>query len=653
MICFYYDILFMKKYFIFCLVVVASLLQSRVAAATHYVLLNSGNLRVFPDSCLQQWESQDDKLVFTALDGSQYCYPMADVVFCGEESPRELPVITSFKINNKYNYQVITDATATIEGDVITVQVLGIGKRLTPSFSIGGGAEGLVPEAWVNGVKQVSKESRLRFDGDVTYLVGYSGDKILAPRVNNTFGMEQFGRSYTVKVLFLTDQATAVPRIDINTVNGEPISSKEYYLDAEIIIDGAGIFPSMTDSVKVKGRGNSTWSSNPDAKNPYRLKFASKRKPLGLKNAKSWVLLANKSRGSMMTNPIGMLIAYLLDLPFPNHMIPVDLYVNGVCKGSYTFTEKVGFSNNSIDLEHEEVAALIEMERNFDEAITQMYPSPGYYLPIMVQEPEFGVDESFVTLDIVKQRFNAFESAVKNGGDLAPHVDVESLARYMLMNEYILNREILWPKSTYFYHTDMLSDTGRFVFGPAWDMDYGFGFGTGGNYFAVSTSEDFYQTSINSSGKRFFTDIHNRTDVGRQVYKAFKAFMGEKLDELCEFCQDYYEYAAPSFEHNAEVWSEETFNYSYQAYTEAPQWLRSRAQKLLLQLAALYCVAGDVNGNCEVDMDDLTLLINYLLTNDSTGMDLLAADVSGDGHVTMDDLTDLINYLLTGSASLD
>ena len=129
--------------------------------------------------------------------------------------------------------------------------------------------------------------------------------------------------------------------------------------------------------------------------------------------------------------------------------------------------------------------------------------------------------------------------------------------------------------------------------------------------------------------------------------------MGEKLDELCEFCQDYYEYAAPSFEHNAEVWSDETFNYSYQAYTEAPQWLRSRAQKLLLQLAALYCVAGDVNGNCEVDMDDLTLLINYLLTNDSTGMDLLAADVSGDGHVTMDDLTDLINYLLTGSASLD
>ena len=64
MTCFHYDILFMKKYFIFCLVVVASLLQSRVAAATHYVLLNSGYLRVFPDSCLQQWESQDDKLVF-------------------------------------------------------------------------------------------------------------------------------------------------------------------------------------------------------------------------------------------------------------------------------------------------------------------------------------------------------------------------------------------------------------------------------------------------------------------------------------------------------------------------------------------------------------------------------------------------------------
>lgn len=618
-----------------------------ITASTHYVLLTSGRLCVFPDSCLQQWSNQDDTLVFTALDGSRYSFAQENVISCGDEEPRELPSITSFKINNKYNYQVIGDAIGVIDGNIITVQVLGIGKRLTPSFTVTGGVDGLDATAWVNGVKQVNKESRLRFADEVQYLVGYPGDMVLSPKGINRYGMVQYGRSYTVQAQFLTDQTTTVPRIEINTVGGEPISSKEYYLDAEIIIDGAGIFPSMTDSVKVKGRGNSSWSPDPDAKNPYRLKFASKRKPLGLKNGKSWVLSANRNRGSLMTNPIGMMVANLLGLPVPNHMIPVDLYVNGVNKGSYVFTEKVGLSNNSVDLDNEEVAALIELERYFDEAITQMYPSPGYYLPVMVQAPKFGEDETFVTLDIVKQRFNAFESAVKNGGDISPHVDMESLARYMIMNEYILNREIFWPKSTYFYHTDMLSDTGRFVFGPAWDLDYGFGYETDEDFFYTLTNQDFYETTIHASGWRFFTAIHGREDVGRLTYQVFREFMGDKLDELCEFCQDYYEFASPSLQSNAEVWSEEDFNYAYQALTQAPRWLRSRANELLAQLAAVYSVAGDVNGNGVVNMDDLAALVNYLVFADDTGLDLVAADMDGDKAVNMDDLTSLIYYLVT------
>ena len=639
----------MRKSFIFILLVAACLLQSRAVASTHYVLLKGGALHVFPDECLQQWGNQGGSLVFTALDGTSYTYATGNVVSCTDESPRPLPEITSFKFNNKYNYQVVTDAIGTIEGDMITVQVIGIGKRLTPSFTIAGGVEGLEHAAWVDGVKQVSKESRLRFDGDVTYLVGYPGDQILANAGGNRYAMVQYGRSYTVQTLFLTDQATTVPRIDINTVGGVPISSKEYYLDAEIIIDGAGVFPSMTDSVQVKGRGNSSWSSNPDAKNPYRLKFASKRKPLGLTSGKSWILLANSIRGSMLTNPIGMKAASLLGLPAVNHMIPVELYVNGVYKGSYTFTEKPGLSNNSVELDTEDRAAFIELDRYFDEALTQMYASPGYYLPVMVKEPEFGVDQTFVTLAIVKQRFNALESAVKNGGDLAAHADLEALARFMIMNEYILNREIMWPKSTYLYHPDMLSDSARFIFGPAWDLDYAFGFETGNNYFYTSTNQDFYQSTITNSGWRFFSAIHARSDVGRLAYRAWKTFMRDGLDELCEFCQDYYAYAAPSLQHNGQALPNENFSYSYQATTQAPRWLRLRAEDLLLQLQTLFRIPGDVTGDCEVTMDDLTALVNYLLTGAATGMDMVAADVTGEGDVDMQDLTGLINFLLAGS----
>ena len=60
---------------------------------------------------------------------------------------------------------------------------------------------------------------------------------------------------------------------------------------------------------------------------------------------------------------------------------------------------------------------------------------------------------------------------------------------------------------------------------------------------------------------------------------------------------------------------------------------------------------GDVNGDNAISMDDLTALINYLLTNDPTGINMQGADVDGNTEISMDDLTVLINMLLTGSSS--
>lgn len=58
-------------------------------------------------------------------------------------------------------------------------------------------------------------------------------------------------------------------------------------------------------------------------------------------------------------------------------------------------------------------------------------------------------------------------------------------------------------------------------------------------------------------------------------------------------------------------------------------------------------IPGDVDGNGQIEMDDLTKLINYLLTGDLTGIDPLGANVNGVGEIDMDDLTALVNKLLT------
>ena len=69
---------------------------------------------------------------------------------------------------------------------------------------------------------------------------------------------------------------------------------------------------------------------------------------------------------------------------------------------------------------------------------------------------------------------------------------------------------------------------------------------------------------------------------------------------------------------------------SYETYVAPPAFLR-----------------GDVNDDGFVTITDVTALINYLLTDDATGINLDAADCNLNDSVNISDVTALINYLLT------
>ncbi len=58
-------------------------------------------------------------------------------------------------------------------------------------------------------------------------------------------------------------------------------------------------------------------------------------------------------------------------------------------------------------------------------------------------------------------------------------------------------------------------------------------------------------------------------------------------------------------------------------------------------------ISGDVNGDGKVSIDDVTTLINYLLTKDASQIVMENADVESDGRISIDDVTGLINQLLT------
>ena len=416
------------------------------------------------------------------------------------------------------------------------------------------------------------------------------------PTYANRF--EPFGTDYQLHLDWL--KPTGILRIELN---GDIPSSKDYYFDSEITIDGAGFYPSMAATeVQIKGRGNSSWSSNMYSKNPYRLKFAEKQKPFGMKSGKSWVLLANRQSGSMLTNAIGMYAAGLIGADGANHIVPVDLFMNDMYWGSYNFTEKVGLANNSIDLEDESMACRIELDTYTDE---QIYKSDPYRIPVKIKDPDFSEGSAEITSDQIMARFNAFTQLVKNGEDISQEVDVESMARFLVVDELILNYELLHPKSTFLYHENVLEDTCKWKWGPIWDLDWSYGYEGTSTYFQRGAS-DVYWSGKSMEATTFIKRMRQCGEpLDRAMYKYWSRFMRLYLEELIDYCDDYYAFAKPTIStNNSSVFRGDKDYSDYATITEnAKRWLRQRATAAYSQLTPYEMSDDEILGIPE-DEDD-------------------------------------------------
>lgn len=604
-----------------------------------HVFLANGGLEAYPLEYVTSYQETDGRLVIETNIGKTFSYSLGEVSSVTESKPADFPTFESFKFNNKYNDQVLTDCIGTIDSDTVFVTVGAIGKRLTPSFKL---PDNVVTEVFVNGELQNSKISRLRFDHDIYYTITRPSNTILLPTPDSTdYTMQPYGRIMRVHVDWLTDKATSVPRIDINIANGEFVTSKDYFLDAEITIDGQGVFPDMAKTpVQIKGRGNSSWGW---PKRPYRLKFENKVKPFGMTKGKSWVLLANYQTGSLMANAIGMKAANLIQTVAPNHIVPVELYINGEYQGSYNFTEKVGFSNNSIDLANEDAAALLELDTYYDEPEGQKFRTQHYRLPINVKEPDFSEGTSSITLQTVQDSFNQFEDSLYNKKSISSFVDEEQLVRYMMVNELILNYEFYHPKSTFCYRENFLSDQSKYIFGPVWDLDWAFGYERHSNYFLNEANIDYWTEMPYMEAVRFVQDLRFSSPKLTWKYKKnWEKFMNDDLAEIMEYAQDYYDYAHTSFEHNKELWGDYT-DYASQAVA-ASRWLEQRASKVYAGI--LQNLTGDVNGDGKLTIVDVTSIISHIHGQTPSDFNEATADMNGDGVVDNTDVKTVIDIIL-------
>lgn len=382
----------------------------------------------------------------------------------------------------------------------------------------------------------------------------------------------------------LSEQGFHIPRMEIHIDGGAFVTDKKNFLKALIKIDGGGYYPDMTDSVWIRGRGNSTWNAdNPHDKNPYRLKFREKVSPFGLEKGKNWILLTNKQRHSMMANAIGMKAARLVRVQAANHIIPIDLFINGEYRGNYNFTEKVGLADNSVKLADQSRAALLELDTYFDE--THKFHSNLYNLPVNIKDHHFRKGEKAAMLDYIQTGFDQLCFALQNEGKISHLVDVDQLARYLMVNELIGNYEIMHPKSLFLYKEDFTSPDSKFVFGPIWDLNWTFGYEQDRDYGTADPKIDFWNAPAHFENKRFINDLLFKDKSVYQAYcKVWADFMENHLQELLDYCDVYYQYTKDSFLKNADKWSD---GKDYRTVAQnMKNWLERRAHHIYSRLSS-------------------------------------------------------------------
>ena len=409
-----------------------------------------------------------------------------------------------------------------------------------------------------------------------------------------------YGKEYDVVVDFLTDHPTTpyrVPRVDIWFGDNETWSSsmwigrygKNFYEDATIQINGGGVFPDLPATpMQIRGRGNSSWSNSSNSKNPYRIKFEEKQKPFGMTKGRSWVLLANKQSNSMTTNALAMKIADMVETQGCNHIIPVELYINNQYRGSYNFTEKIGFHNNSIDLEDESYATMLELDSYYDEVYK--FRDGSYNLPVNIKEPDFTdpTEETSLTINDIQRAFNNLTRDMKSSPEYA-NFDVESVVRAMLVNDLVRNTECKHPKSWYIYNPN-IEVVEPWMLGPVWDFDWAYGYEGSGQYFIRDAEIDLFdKMSGGDIGRPFFLQLLRGSEKVKKAYfLLWTEFLNSgKFDELMEYIDDYYEYVRPSFEHNAYgdagyLWGDGTQYATTNA--NAKNWLTKRANYIYTHL---------------------------------------------------------------------
>ncbi|MCM1348433.1 MAG: CotH kinase family protein [Firmicutes bacterium] len=395
---------------------------------------------------------------------------------------------------------------------------------------------------------------------DITYSGGTAGfNKVTVTTMNDA-------QSVSMDVVdSVVVRQTAIPDIYVNLTDYPDITdlfktggfTKSTIYAATLRMDGNGMYDDLPEqTVEFRGRGNSTWNF---AKTPYRFKMSKKTSVCGMKKAKTFALIANYIDPSLMRNAISLWTANELGLPFSNHSIPVNMYLNGHYKGAYIITEKIGTGSGSVDID-EATGMLFELDSNYDEDFKFTYTFANNNrkrLPVMVKDP----DLTEVKADASERQeyfrqwtndFTEMANVVVNPGTkkLADYIDLKDAAAYVLVNSLACNKELCHPKSLYI-HKEGLGKDYLYHFGPVWDFDWSYGYD---GLTIINYNRGLFDSDGDYAGGSFMKALVSNKEF-QEVYKeVWDNFYKEIYPRLLVYIDEYARMIEPSARRDGLLW---------------------------------------------------------------------------------------------------
>lgn len=497
---------------------------------------------------------------------------------------------------------------------------------------------------------------------------------------------------------FRVMQASAIPTMYLTSSDAAQgrdwvDASKSNAATGTMNLIGADGTPVYSGELKqIKARGNSTFTYAP--KKSYQIKLAEPSDLLGKQEqVKTWVLLASYFDATQMHDKMVKDLAAELGLAYTASCDWVNLYYDGVYRGIYLLSEKNSVGETSVAITDMEQAyeqlnegygtdmttALAEnsygQQYQYTKDLTEPENITGGYL-IELNHDKWDEASGFKTrqsvafnvkspewcgeaaMKYISEYYQAFEDAVyatddtgaytgynaSTGKYFYDYVDMDSLVKVFLLQELSLNCDG-FISSVYFYK----DADGKMFAGPIWDQDMTFG--TGWTKTNAADIEDYHYLA-----KALIQIPAFKTAVVEYYSSTFAPAVREWLGNNGTIAHQYSllkDNAAMNYtiwdyirignpENEGHIWQ----GASYQGVVdEMTTWIENRLANMDSRFKLQSTVAGDVNGDGEVDVADAIALLRYLAGYGDESTIPANGDFNGDGEVDVADAIALLRYL--------